>query len=101
MSKFNLRGILRTGTSAVVSDERPRGVTHEGAPGYARDARGELFLLAFTSFVAEDTFYEGAAERDARLRELVAQVAVQRALRGAGRHAAPRPPVRMEPSGVH
>ena len=77
MSKFNLRDILRTGTSAVVTDERPSGVTFEGAPGYARDAQGELFLLAVTSFVAEDTFYEAAAERDARLRELVARVAVE------------------------
>ena len=75
MSKFNLRDILRTGTSAVVTDERPSGVTFEGAPGYARDTKGELFLLTVTSFVAEDTFYEAAAERDARLRELVTRVA--------------------------
>lgn len=77
MSKFNLRGLLRTGTSAVTTDERPSGATHEGAPGYARDAKSELFLLAVTSFVAEDTFYEAAAERDARLRDLVTQVAVE------------------------
>ncbi|GAB4008441.1 TROVE domain-containing protein [Nocardioides ultimimeridianus] len=77
MSKFNLRGILRTGTSGVVTGERPSGATFEGAPGYARDAQGELFLLAVTSFVAEDTFYEAAAERDARLRGLVARVAVE------------------------
>ncbi|WP_408898843.1 TROVE domain-containing protein [Nocardioides sp. R1-1] len=76
MSKFNLRGVLRTGPSAVVTAERPTGVTFEGAPGYARDAKSELFLLAVTSFVAEDTFYEAAAERDARLRDLVAAVAV-------------------------
>lgn len=77
MSKFNLRGILRTGTSAVVTDERPTGAIFEGAPGYARDTKSELFLLAVTSFVAEDTFYEAAAERDARLRDLVARVAVE------------------------
>ena len=77
MSKFNLRGLLGTGTSAVATDERPSGATHEGAPGYARDAKSELFLLAVTSFVAEDTFYEAAAERDARLRGLVARVAVE------------------------
>ncbi|KRC57002.1 MULTISPECIES: TROVE domain-containing protein [unclassified Nocardioides] len=77
MSKFNLRGIRRTGASAVVTADRPSGTTHEGAPGYARDAKGELFLLAVTSFVAEDTFYESAADRDARLRALVARVAVE------------------------
>ncbi|GAA4679095.1 TROVE domain-containing protein [Nocardioides nanhaiensis] len=76
MSKFKLRGVPRTGTSAVLTEERPSGLTHEGAPGYARDARGELFLLAVTSLVAEDTFYEAAAARDARLRALVARVAV-------------------------
>ncbi|MFP5346348.1 MAG: TROVE domain-containing protein [Actinomycetes bacterium] len=77
MSKFNLRGLLRTGTSVVATEERASGATHEGAPGYARDAKGELFLLAVTSFVAEDTFYEAAAERDARLSALVARVAVE------------------------
>jgi len=77
MSKFNLRGLLRTGTSPVATSERPTGATYEGAPGYARDAKSELFLLAVTSLVAEDTFYEAAGERDARLRGLVARVAVE------------------------
>lgn len=77
MSKFNLQGILRTGASAVVTDERRSGATSEGAPGYGRDAKSELFLLAVTSFVAEDTFYEAAGDRDARLRDLVARVAVE------------------------
>src|SRR5690348_502258 len=77
MSKFNIRSALRTGVSAVRSTERPTGFTFEGAPGYARDPKSELFLLAITSFVAEDTFYEGAADRDARLRDLVSIVAVE------------------------
>lgn len=77
MSKFNLRGLLRTGTSVVITDEHATGTTYEGAPGYARDAKSELFLLAVTSFVAEDTFYEAAPARDARLRDLVARVAVE------------------------
>ena len=76
MSKFNLRGLLRTGTSPVASSGRPTGVTFEGAPGYQRDPKSELFLLAVTSLVAEDTYYETAGDRDARLRALVAQVAV-------------------------
>ena len=77
MSKFNIRSALRTGVSAVRSAQRPTGFTFEGAPGYARDPKSELFLLAITSFVAEDTFYEGAADRDARLRDLVSIVAVE------------------------
>lgn len=76
MSKFNLRGHLRTGLSPVRTHYRPTGATYEGAPGYGRDAKSELFLLAVTSLVAEDTFYEAASERDARLRDLVSQVAV-------------------------
>jgi len=77
MAKFNVRGRLRTGVSAVRTGERPTGCTYEGAPGYARDAKSELFLLAVTSMVGEDTFYEAAGERDARLRDLVAAVAVE------------------------
>lgn len=77
MSKFNLKNFVRTGSSPVRSEERPSGRTHEGAPGYARDAKSELYLLAVTSLVAEDTFYEGASERDRRLRDLVARVAVE------------------------
>jgi hypothetical protein len=68
MSTFNLRRGLRAGVSAVRTSERAGAVTYEGAPGYRRDAKSELFLLAVTSMVAEDTFYEAAADRDARLR---------------------------------
>ena len=48
--------------------------THEGGVGYARDAESELFLLAVTNMVGEDTFYERAAERDARFVDLVREV---------------------------
>ena len=77
MSKFNLRRARRTGISAVRTAERPTGFTYEGAPGYVRDPKSELFLLAVTSMVGEDTFYESAADRDARLRGLVARLAVE------------------------
>ena len=77
MSKFNVRRALRTGVSPVRTAERATGFTYEGAPGYARDPKSELFLLAVTSMVGEDTFYEKAPDRDARLRELVGRVAVE------------------------
>jgi len=77
MSKFNLRTVRRTGVSPIRTAERATGRTFEGAPGYARDPKSELFLLAVTSMVGEDTFYEAAGARDARLRELVARVAVE------------------------
>ncbi len=54
----------------------PQGRTHEGAPGYQRDPRTELFLLAVSNMVGEHTFYEVADERDERFRSLVAQAAV-------------------------
>jgi len=77
MSTFNLRKIRRTGISVIGTAEQPTGWTFEGAPGYARDPKSELFLLAVTSMVGEDTFYEAAGARDARLRDLVARVAVE------------------------
>ena len=55
----------------------PSGRTREGAPGRAREARDELFLLAVHSMVTGDTVDESAGERHDRLRELVARVAVE------------------------
>src|SRR4051794_26873352 len=43
-----------------------RALTHEGGPAYSRDVKGELFLLAVTNMVGEDTFYESAGARDER-----------------------------------
>ena len=40
-----------------------------------RDARSELFLRATASFAGEDSFYEEAAVRDGRIRELVSELA--------------------------
>ncbi|MEV0382378.1 TROVE domain-containing protein [Nonomuraea sp. NPDC050643] len=77
MAKFNST-TTRTAVSSPVKTERtPSGRTHEGAPGYARDAKGELFLLAVSNMVGEDTFYEKAGDRDDRFRNLVHQVAVE------------------------
>lgn len=51
--------------------------THEGGLGYERDAKTELFLLAVSNLVAEDTFYESAKERDTRFRDLAHAVTKQ------------------------
>lgn len=48
--------------------------THEGAPGFAKDAKTELFTMAVTSMTAEKTFYESAQTRDSRLRGLVHEI---------------------------
>ncbi|MEJ3750750.1 TROVE domain-containing protein [Actinomycetes bacterium KLBMP 9797] len=77
MSKFN-RSTVRaaTGASPIVGEPISSGTTHEGAPGYARDLKSELFLLAVTNMVAEKTFYESADARDTRYEQLVRQAAV-------------------------
>ncbi|WP_144121960.1 TROVE domain-containing protein [Catellatospora sichuanensis] len=66
MAKFNLSTLIK----------RSAGVTAEGAPGYAREPKLELFLLSVSNMVGEQTFYERADARDNRFRELVAKVAV-------------------------
>jgi hypothetical protein len=78
MSTFNrAAAVLRTAlTGPIRSESAPSGVTHEGGPGFARDPRSELFLLAITNTVGEQTFYESAAGRDDRFTTLVREVAV-------------------------
>lgn len=76
MAKFNVtdhRSAKGTGPIAVAD----RGVTHEGAPAFVRDVKSELFLLAVSNMVGEDTFYESAGDRDERYRQLIRQAAVQ------------------------
>ncbi len=75
MSKFNRATATIAGPLGVITTEQvPSGKTGNGADGYAYDAKSELFLLATTNMVGENTFYEAANERDARFRDLVAKV---------------------------
>ncbi len=81
MSKFNSTANPRRSRAAgPVSPVRtrtvPTGRTGEGAPGFERDAKSELFLLAVTNMVQENTFYEAADARDLRFETLVRNVAV-------------------------
>ncbi|MBY8854938.1 TROVE domain-containing protein [Nocardia sp. CA2R105] len=63
---------MRTGaTSAVLTARTPSGRTYEGAPGYERSPKGELFLLAVSNMVGENTFYESGHARDSRYAELI------------------------------
>lgn len=66
MAKFNIK----------LRKSRNQPTTAEGARGFTREPRTELFLLGVSNMVGEDTFYEGATDRDARFRDLVAAVAV-------------------------
>jgi hypothetical protein len=71
MAKFNVLRRKPRGPSPVVSEKVPSGRTAQGAAGYRRDAKSELFLLAVTNMVAEKTFYESAGDRDERYVKLV------------------------------
>ncbi|MFI6868491.1 TROVE domain-containing protein [Nocardia sp. NPDC050406] len=72
MSKFNsARARGMAATSPIRSEQLPSGRTHEGAPGYARPAQSELFLLAVANMVGENTFYESGETRDARYAALI------------------------------
>lgn len=77
MSKYNQRGKATTQKfSAVKTSATPTGQTFEGAPGYARDVKSELFLLAASHFMGEDKFYESAKQGDNRVVTLMHQAAV-------------------------
>jgi hypothetical protein len=73
MTKFDrmakAAGVGATLTSPVRAITRA--LTHEGGAAHAHDVKSELFLLAVTNMVGEDTFYESADERDERFRDLV------------------------------
>lgn len=51
--------------------------THEGGTGYGLDEKGELFTLAVTNMVGENTSYENGANRDDRFVDLVRKNAAQ------------------------
>jgi hypothetical protein len=75
VSKFNRVAARPSHTSPVVSVGH--GTTYEGGKGFVRDLKSELFLLAVTNMVGEDTFYESAEARDDRFTGLVHAVAVE------------------------
>jgi hypothetical protein len=75
MSRFNTRGARPAAQSPVKA--AGAATTYEGAAGHARDARGELFLLAVSNMVGKDTFYERGGQRDDRFTQLVRHLAVE------------------------
>lgn len=76
MAKFNVPGLRPAATSPVKAERRASGTTALGAPGFARDEQGELFLLAVNNMVGEDRHHEQAEARDSRFMDLVRAVAV-------------------------
>ncbi|MFE2915215.1 TROVE domain-containing protein [Kitasatospora indigofera] len=75
MSRFNVRRARPAPVSPVTTTGRPA-VNHEGATGFLRDEKSELFLLAVANLVGVDTFYETGGERDDRYTALVRRLAV-------------------------
>ncbi|MEG3631249.1 TROVE domain-containing protein [Streptomyces poriticola] len=93
MARFNTRAAKARPTSRVTSTGRVLR-TYEGGRGRERDTRSELFLLAVSDFVTQQTFYESGDDRDDRFARLVRELAVSDPawtagllgwLRGAGR----------------
>jgi hypothetical protein len=76
VSKFNQVGVQPSVSSPIRSEAVPSGQTFEGAPGFARESKSELFLLAVANMVGENTFYEKAGQRDDRYEHLIREVAV-------------------------
>lgn len=76
MSRFNKRpsGLL-VPNQPIVSTPSVTARTGNNAPGFVRDAKGELFLLAVSNFVGQDKFYESGKAGDNRFKALVQQVA--------------------------
>src|ERR1035437_7109116 len=60
-----------------VKGRKPETLTHEGGTGFNREAKSELFLLAVTNMVSENTFYENGKNRDKRFVDLIKQVALE------------------------
>jgi hypothetical protein len=77
MSRFNKPGVRAVGSAPVTSvSSTPDTTTHEGAPGFTRDHKSELFLLAVSNMVGQTSFYESASDRDSRFRILLRELAV-------------------------
>jgi hypothetical protein len=78
MVKFAIRKQKPNVTAPVVStSDEPDARTAEGGAGFTRDAKSELFLLAVTNMVGEDTFYEASRDRDRRFVRLIRQVTAE------------------------
>lgn len=76
MSRFNTnKNQPAKVNQPIVSAPSVTARTGNNAPGFVRDAKGELFLLAVSNFVGQDKFYESGKAGDNRFKALVQQVA--------------------------
>lgn len=77
MTAFNRKTTRPAVFSPITSRAKPGFTTYEGANATARDAKGDLFVLAAGSFFGQDTFYERGNDRADRFRALVAVTTAQ------------------------
>lgn len=77
MARFNAASNTRTGVKSPIKSTNTVARTGNGALGYVRTEKSELFLLAVSNFVGQDTFYESAKKRDDRFSTLSRLVAVE------------------------
>lgn len=75
MSRFNKPGVRAVVPSLVTSEQTPTTVTYQGGPGYLRDAKSQLYLLAVVN-LGDKEFYESAAQRKSRFVHLTREVAL-------------------------
>jgi hypothetical protein len=71
MARFNTTQTRPQVFSPITGEQTASGTTYQGAPGYARDTKSELFLYAVSRFTGEGSFYEDAKTGDTRYRALV------------------------------
>ncbi|MEV0387058.1 hypothetical protein [Nonomuraea sp. NPDC050643] len=77
MPKFNTAAARPPVTSPIKASTTATGRTHEGGAGFGRNAKSELFMVAITNMVGENTYYEQDSDRDARFVNLIRIVAVE------------------------
>ncbi len=78
MSRFNTTTMRPAkGRGPIVTEPAPTACTALGAPGWRRDTKSELFLLAVSNMVGQHTFHEDGATRDGRFEQLAAAAAVE------------------------
>lgn len=73
MGKFNR--VQKTGVTSPIKSTKAA-LNADFKLGYEREKQSELFLLAVSNFVGQDTFYEKAKDRDDRFSQLSREVAV-------------------------
>jgi hypothetical protein len=102
MSKFSGTRArpLHPNLTAPVRTVALRTGTHEGGHAYRRDAESELFVLAASNMVGEDTFYERGPVRDDRFVALIHDVTASNPALVAGLAPYLRDKLRMRSASV-